>query len=107
MPEIYTGNTPLHFGKVSSGNTSDVKWFILSGKNLNEAVNITAPKGFQVSSAEEENYSGSMKIYPVNGSLKKIIFVKFLPAEENNFYDFINITSGNNKEIVKVSGNSR
>lgn len=106
-PSLNFINGPLYFGKIKEGENSSAQWFCLRGNNLTEPVTITAPEGFKLSLSETENYVKILTILPDNKNVFNVIYVRFIPESENNFYNYIKINSGSTDYSIKVTGNSR
>lgn len=102
LPELNAAGGPLNFG-----NSTAPTWYYLSGENLKENLNITAPDGFEVSLDYNSEFSKSLTVNPVNGKVDKIIFVRFVPDNEKGYYDYIVNKSGSLVAGVKVMGSSR
>ncbi len=107
MPEINPLNVPLKFGITEQGNSSDTKWLGLYGNNIYNEIELNAPAGFKISSFDNKNFSGSLKVFPVNGELNEVVFVRFEPEYKKSYFDYINIYSGNLVLKAGVSGISR
>lgn len=107
IPEITIAGGPLNFGNAKERRTSFPYWYFIKGENLTEPVTVTSPDGFTVSLKEDEFFGNLLTLNPVNGVVEKIIFVRFDPDEEKDYYDLIINRSGIAEGSVKVIGNSR
>lgn len=106
-PEIYLINGPLYFGNIKREATQGKLWFGVIGENIKEYVSVTAPEGFKISKNEEGPFYENVNLIPGSGKVFTVLFVKFDPEEEKNYYNFIKISSGKVGKSVKVTGSSR
>ncbi len=107
LPEINIAGESINFGNLNEANANSPLWYNLMGNNLNSQIIITAPEGFEISLKDDRDFSNSLLLNPENGKIDKIIFVKFVPDEAKEYYDFISNKFGGIERKIKVVGNSR
>jgi len=105
--ELTIAGGKIIFDNTSEGNISATRWYKIFGNNLESSVSVNAPDGFEVSIDDNIGFEKNLVLYPEKGRIEKIIFVRFVPDAEKNYYDFVTNKSGSIKTDVKVSGNSR
>lgn len=103
---IYIYGNKINFGKVSEGNISDPAWYKLFCKNIDETLTVSAPDGFEVSTDDNIGYNKVLRLKPENGTLERIVFVRFIPGSVKKFEGLISNKSGSLNYNVKVSGDS-
>ncbi|MEO6694731.1 MAG: hypothetical protein ABIY50_11635, partial [Ignavibacteria bacterium] len=107
LPVINIFGGPLDFGRIEEGESSVSKWYTVNVENLTEPLIITSPEGFEISTDVDGVYSRSISLKYVNGISDEIIFVKFVPEDEKNYYGYISNKSGNVEMKIKIVGTSR
>ncbi len=107
-PMIFIEGTLAEFDSTSVGQVSTEQSFSVSGINLEGAIYITPPDGFEISTTSGEEFSAenSIVITPEENTVNEVdIFVRFAPEENKNYSDTIKLTSASAEQaIVKVSG---
>lgn len=106
QPGIYIYGNRIDFGKISGGNISAPGWYKVFAYNTEQAITITAPDGFEVSTDDNIGYNKVISLKPDKGKIEKIVFVRFIPGSVKKYYGSITNTSGILKYDVKVSGDS-
>ncbi len=77
----------------------------LAGKFLAGNVNISAPSGFEVSETSGTGFTNALSLNPVNGTLNKVVYIRFTPSSSSAVNDSIKISGTNlNMVIIKVAG---
>ncbi|MCY7360764.1 MAG: right-handed parallel beta-helix repeat-containing protein [Ignavibacteria bacterium] len=107
LPSLNTAGETIDFGNSRNGNLSSPQWYKLICRNLKSSVTIKSPEGFVISLDDDSGYSDSITLSPAEGKIEKIIFVKFIPSVNKNYYGFINNTSLSVSDNVKVKGDGR
>lgn len=80
-------NFESDFGRVVSGQSSEIRSYSLSAENLTANVNITVPEGFRISltedfSANVGDFETNLSIAPTEGAITDTtIYVQFVPGE--------------------------
>jgi parallel beta-helix repeat protein len=105
--ELEVAGGQINFENLYYGNYLSPQWYNLTGSKITAPVTVTAPEGFNVSLRDDINFSKTVTVYPVKGSVNAIIFVKFNPDEDKGYTGFVTNSINNIKSEVKVSGNSR
>ncbi|MDD5700909.1 MAG: metallophosphoesterase, partial [Dehalococcoidales bacterium] len=105
-PRIIISNTSLDAFKTMPGETSSEQIYTVSGINLTDSIEITAPDGFEISSASGSGFGSSLSLTPSGGTvIATDIFVRFSRTDEGTFTGNITHTStGAAAKTVAVSG---
>ena len=78
----------------------------LTGENLVDDVNISAPAGYQVSLTSGSNFASSVNVTQTAGNISQTIYVKFSPTAETAYDGNIsNESTDASSQNVAVSGN--
>jgi hypothetical protein len=109
-PLITIDSTLLTFNDVIINTESSVKFYILSAVNLlpaNDALTITAPLGFTISTKNDSDFTSSKRIPYTNGIISIKIYVKFIPTIIQNYFNCVITNSGGGaiSQDVIVNGN--
>jgi hypothetical protein len=92
----------LSFGTAQVGTNSSPQSYRLEAK---ANVNVSAPRGFQISLNSESGYEDFLSIPPRGGSVVATVYVRFSPTEARSYLDQItNTSSGASTQTVSVSG---
>jgi endonuclease I len=94
------------FGNVYPFFSSTALRYSVSGTSLSTNIIITADNGFEVSTVYGYNYSNSVTLTPVSGSVAvTTIFVRFSPSAIGSFTgNIVNNSVGSTAQNVSVSG---
>ncbi len=105
-PRIIISNTALEAFKTLPGETSSEQSYTVSGINLTDNIEITAPEGFVVSTTSGSGFGPSISLTPSSGTVTATeIFVRFDPADPGTFSGNITHTSTSAAiKTVAVSG---
>ncbi|MGH2568262.1 MAG: right-handed parallel beta-helix repeat-containing protein, partial [Bacteroidota bacterium] len=94
------------FGSVVIGENSDERTYTVSGSNLTDDIDISAPTGFEISLTTGEGFTNTLSLVPDDGSVDATtIYVRFSPALEQEYSGNITHNSADAEEqTVAVSG---
>ncbi len=105
---LYVTPDSLNFGLAVVSGSIIEKSFMLEGNFLSpESGNITvsAPVGYQVSVVSKANYASTLEIPYTDSSIRKTIYVCFIPTENTIYSGIISIAGGGAVEVnVAVNG---
>jgi len=98
------------FGNVVMGTNSISRQFLVSGTNLTGNVTVTAPAGFQVSTAAATGFAATATLSPVSGTVAATpIYARYAPAAATGASGNVDIAitaTGATAQQVTVSGNA-
>jgi hypothetical protein len=105
-PTLTVNGTSLSFGSVTTGQTSSVQSYTLSGADLTSNVTVSAPSGFQVSLSSSSGFGSSVSVTPSSGLVTdRTIYVRFAPTAAQSYSGTVNnSSSGATSKTVQVSG---
>lgn len=112
VPSIFVSQTGFNgnFGPVSMGSTSASRQYSVSAYNLTGNLTVTAPTGFQVSTASNTGFSSTINVTPVSGIVASTpVYVRFAPTAPTGATGNVNITNastGASTVNVAVSGSA-
>mgnify|MGYP001373237849 CR=1 FL=1 len=93
-PLIITTGTPLSVFSSQPGSPSIEQTYTVSGINLTEAIQITAPADFEISLSSGSSFGSSLVLPALNGSVASTpIFVRFYRATEGASSGYLSHTS--------------
>ncbi len=97
--------TSLNFNNVYAGNVSEAEFYTFSATGLTQNVVVTAPTGFEVSSACTSGFAGSVSISHSGGTITNAkVYVRFAPSSLGTFAGNISHTSaGATTKNISVS----
>jgi hypothetical protein len=100
VPEITISNVELAFGEVEAGNVVELSYQV-TGVNLVDNIEITAPAGFMVSLTSGSGFGGNIEIEQVNGNASATVYVIFDASQIGTLSGMLIHTSSNasQKEI--------
>ncbi|HKK66797.1 MAG TPA: C25 family cysteine peptidase, partial [Bacteroidales bacterium] len=105
VAELTASPTQLIFGDIEQGMTSELS-YTLTGNNLENDVDITAPSGFLISETSGSGFVSNMTITPETNSIDQTIYVQFAPDGISTWSgQIINASPDTPDAIVNVSGN--
>ena len=105
-PTLSSSPTVFDFGDVNIGETSDVAWFDLTGDDLVDDVTVTAPDGFEISTASGSGFTGQLVLSPTGRDLFRRVYVRFAPTVAQGYDSSITCASTQSEnETISVSGN--
>ena len=84
-PSITVSGSPTALTS-SYGVASAPTSFTTTGSNLNGALTITAPSGFEISTASGSGYAGSLSLTPAGGAVSATIYVRLTAADASGNY---------------------
>lgn len=102
---IVTGSY-ISFGSTMVGTSSSEQNFSVYGSNLQSAVTVTAPNGFEVSTTFGSNFTASVSVTTVGGNVASTtIYVRFTPSAAQSYSGTITcVASGAAAQNVSVTG---
>jgi|GEM_PF-6299505 len=104
IPVLAAEPDSLYFGEILIGEEM-VLSYNLTGENLLTDVRIRAPRGYLLSTNENEGFQSIIILEPVDGNLTQTLFVKFLPLQQRNYFGAVrNMTIGATGVPVRVRG---
>jgi photosystem II stability/assembly factor-like uncharacterized protein len=81
VASIDLSTTPLGFGNIHAGESSEAQEYSVSAEYLTDELAIIAPFGFKVSTIIDGSYSSYINLTTDDGSIDPtIIYVKFMPS---------------------------
>ena len=88
-----------------SGTASSAQNVAVIGSNLQSNLTVTAPSGFEVSSAQNGTYNGTLTLTPSNGSIHANVYVRIKAnASAGNLSGNMTLASGTTTATVSLSG---
>lgn len=106
-PGVTVSTSALNsFGTIAQGCGSAAQSYTVEGQNLTAPVNISAPAGFAISTAESGNYLGALTLSPDgSGAVNQMIYVKVNDAANAGSYSGViaHSTSGAATQSVAVA----
>jgi hypothetical protein len=103
-PAITVAETPLAPFEVVVGNPSDAQSYGLTGVNLSDPIEVTAPAGFEVSE-DGTSFAGTLFLNPVAGEVDATVHVRLTGAEVGAYGGMIRHESpGARTRVMSVSG---
>jgi hypothetical protein len=103
-PCLYALPDTLSFGQAILNTTTQYYSFTVQGLNLSSNVSISAPAGFAISQAWNGPYTTSAILFPLNGIIETMIYVKFSPTQLGVYLNQITINSDSVQIVVFVNG---
>ena len=95
------------FEAVSHNLASEPQSFAVIGSNLQANLSVTAPTGFEVSTASNGSYNSTLTLNPSNGSLSANVFVRLgSNVNPGSYSGNLTLTSGSTTASVSLSGNA-
>lgn len=88
-----TLGTLSDFGALCAGDTTAAQPLTVDGANLTDAVTVTAPAGFLLSSSAAGPFASTLTLTPTGGNLSETIYVAFAPTTGATYTDQITFTS--------------
>ncbi len=104
-PYIIVSEGAISFGEVITGNTVEESYSV-SGSDLTDNIEITAPTGFEVSLTSGSGFAGSLTLPQSGGTVTSTtVYVRFAPTNEQ-FYsgNVSHITTGASQVDLTVTG---
>ena len=95
------------FEAVSYNLASEPQSFAVIGSNLQANLSVTAPTGFEVSTASNGSYNSTLTLNPSNGSLSANVFVRLSSnVNPGSYSGNLTLASGSTTASVSLSGNA-
>jgi hypothetical protein len=95
----------IGFSATAGSNASNPQSVAVIGSNLQANLTITAPTGFEVSTASNGTYSSTLTITPSNGSVRANVYVRLSSnVSPGNYNGDMTLASGNTSVTVSLSG---
>ncbi len=103
---LFVSPTSLTGFEATSGATaSNPQSVAVIGRNLQANLIVTAPTGYEVSSAIGGTYNGTLTLTPSNGSIQSNVFVHLSSGvSPGNYSGNITLTSGTTSASVSLNG---
>ena len=89
----------------AAGTASTSQNIVVIGANLQANLTVTAPSGFEVSSAQNGTYNGTLTLTPSSGSIRANVYVRIKAnANAGNLSGNLTLASGTTTATVSLSG---
>ena len=93
------------FEATSGATASNPQSVAVIGRNLQANLIVTAPTGYEVSSASGGTYNGTLTMTPSNGSIQSNVFVRLSSSvTPGNYNGNMTLTSGTTSASVSLNG---
>ena len=108
IPEGYLSVSPTSlsgFNAVAGVSASEPQNVTVIGRNLQADLTVTAPTGYEVSTASGGTYNSTLTLTPSYGSLNANVFVRLSSSmNPSNFSGDMTLTSGTTAAAVSLNG---
>ncbi len=108
IPEGYLSVSPTNlngFNAVAGVSASEPQSVTVIGRNLQADLTVTAPTGYEVSTASGGTYNSTLTLTPSYGSLNANVFVRLSSSmNPSNFSGDMTLTSGTTEATVSLNG---
>jgi hypothetical protein len=104
-PAILSSLSTATFANTAIGSSSASQSATISGSNLQSAISISAPSGFQIST-DGTTWSSSASFSPTNNSVSSLLYIRYTPTVNgSNYSGNITLTAtGASAVNISVSG---
>jgi beta-lactamase superfamily II metal-dependent hydrolase len=105
IPNISVNPSSLNFDTLLLNDTLQLS-YVLSGNNLTDNVNVTAPANYKISRTSGTGYKDTLIFSPIGGQVSATVYVVFLPSSNEGIYsgNIVHTSSGAVTQNVAVSG---
>lgn len=104
-PALYVDPASLSFGSQTVNTESAPQTIDVSGANLTQDIQVTAPAGFRIAPTGTTAFASTLTLQRnANGAVNTSIDVEFLPTAVINYIDEVTFTSSGLTSKVGVSG---
>ena len=96
--------TSLSGFNTEAGTPSTPQSVAVIGSNLQSNLTVTAPSGYEVSSAQSGTYNSTLTLTPSNGNIRANVYVRLNVGSPNTYIGNLTFASGSTTSSVSLSG---